>query len=111
MKKYLLLIIFLSLFVVGCNEKNEDKKFLFNLSYKDEVKIGFYNEPITWIVLDDINAPDDTVLLISKDIIEVKMLNDKEEEVSWEDSSLNKWLNEEFINKAFKEDVKEKNCN
>ena len=109
MKKFLLLIVFLYLFVItGCSEEKEDKKFLFNLSYKDEVKIGSYNEPITWIVLDDINAPDGTVLLISKDIIDVKMLNDNEKEVSFEDSSLNKWLNDEFINKAFKEDVKEK---
>ncbi len=108
MKKYLLLIIFLSLFVVGCNEKKEDKKFLFNLSYKDEVNIGYYNEPITWIVLDDIHAPDGTVLLISKDIIDVKILNDYKKEVSWEHSSLNKWLNDEFINKAFNEDVREK---
>ena len=109
MKKCLLLIVFLSLFVIsGCNEKKEDKTYLFTLNYRDEVKIGYYNEPITWIVLDDINAPDDTVLLISKDIIDVKMLNDDEEEVSWEESSLNKWLNEEFINEAFEEDVREK---
>ena len=56
---------------------------------------------IEWLVLDKNN---NSYLLLSRYIIFCKNYNDKDEKVSWEDASLNEWLNNYFLNSAFSTD-------
>jgi hypothetical protein len=53
-----------------------------------------------WLVL-DVKA--DQMLIITKDIIELKAYNEMEEDVTWETCSLRRWLNDELYNEAFYE--------
>ena len=55
-------------------------------------------EPIEWIVLKN---DGDTIMLISKYGLDMKLYNTKDEEVTWETCTLRKWLNGEFLNTAF----------
>lgn len=62
----------------------------------DVVYFGQYNEtPIEWQILD---TQDDKVLLITKDIIEEKAYNAEFKSIDWENSTLRKWLIEDFYN-------------
>lgn len=62
-------------------------------------------EPISWRVLD---RKGDQLLLLSYDILDEKPYHIKEEDVTWEKCSLRKWLNSEFIQKAFTKTEREK---
>ena len=57
-------------------------------------------EPLKWRVLD---RSFDRVLLITEELIHCHVYHDKFEDVTWEKCSLRKWLNEEFMFKAFDE--------
>lgn len=61
-------------------------------------------KPIEWIVLE---KQENKVLVISKYGLEYKSYNDKDEDITWENCTLRRWLNEEFIETAFSEDEKE----
>lgn len=54
--------------------------------------------PLRWDVID---KKDDSVLLITDDIIDNIKYNHTWNPISWADSSVRKWLNEEFYNTAF----------
>ena len=63
-------------------------------------------EPIYWRVLD---KSDGKILVIAENLIETKAFNedtnaDNVNDVTWENSSLRKFLNEDFINNNFSED-------
>ena len=69
--------------------------------YEQDGNLSNGKEPIEWIVLED-NG--DTLVLMSKDIIESKTLDDYSDgqtDYIWADSSLRKWLNNEFLKTAF----------
>lgn len=55
-------------------------------------------EPIEWEVLD---TDGDNILLISKYALDSRVYHSKNIDVSWKDSDLRTWLNEEFLEKAF----------
>lgn len=55
-------------------------------------------EKIEWLILDKI---DGYMLLLSKNILDYLPTNKKKERVTWETCSIRKWLNNEFVNKAF----------
>ena len=55
-------------------------------------------DPIEWIVLE---KKKDSILVISKNIIDVLPYDTDDYAVTWEDSSLRKWLNSKFYNIAF----------
>ena len=58
-------------------------------------------KPIEWIVL----AKDGgKTLLLSRYLLDRVPYNDKSENVSWENCFIRKWLNEEFISKAFNDE-------
>lgn len=77
----------------------------------DVVKFGKYyqnsakkKDYIEWIVLDE---REDSLLLFSKYILDAKPYNDKLVDVTWETCTLRKWLNNDFLKKAFlDEDLK-----
>lgn len=71
------------------------------LDGEDALYYGTYkNNPITWKVLE---TKDDKMLLITKNAICELPYNNEIKNVNWKDSSLNKWLNDEFL-KSFSEE-------
>lgn len=62
-------------------------------------------EPIEWIVID---KDDDKLLVLSKYVIEKKAFNDTDTAVYWSQSTIRKWLNEDFIEVAFSDSEQEK---
>lgn len=73
----------------------------------DIVKFGKYyqssskqKDAIEWIVL---AQKEDTVLLLSKYILDAKPFNEELVDVTWETCSLRKWLNGDFLKEAFSE--------
>lgn len=55
-------------------------------------------EPIEWIVL---YSDDHTALLLSRYGLDAVPYDNEERDVTWETSSIRRWLNTEFINRAF----------
>ena len=73
----------------------------------DIVKFGKYyqssskqKDAVEWIVL---AQKEDSVLLLSKYILDAKPYNDELVDVTWETCSLRKWLNGDFLKEAFSE--------
>ena len=66
--------------------------------YEQDNDTGNGKEPIEWLVL-EVNG--DQALVISKYGLDVQPYNTSREDVTWETSSLRKWLNGEFLNDAF----------
>lgn len=66
----------------------------------DVFRIGNYHGNIDWIVLDKV---DGKLLLLTKDCIDCRAYHEEWVEVSWETSDLRKWMNKDFIEKAFSE--------
>ena len=72
----------------------------------DTVTFGHYpqtesgkdNTPIEWLVLD---VQGSRALLLSKYGLDAKPYNTKDVNITWEQCSLRKWLNNEFLNAAF----------
>lgn len=75
------------------------------ISVGDHILFGNYQqktdadpEPIEWRVLE---IKDDKALVITEYLLEPRAYNIEMEDVTWEDSSLRKWLNGDFYDKAF----------
>ena len=68
----------------------------------DVFSFSFLLDPIEWTVLKE---DGDQVLLLSKYPLDYQKYNEKKEKQHWATSTLRKWLNSEFISKAF--DAKE----
>lgn len=75
--------------------------------YRNVVTFGHYNQDnnpgnvqkeIEWIVL---KVKDGRSLLLSQYGLEAREFDSKRKDVSWEDSTIRKWLNNEFLNSAF----------
>ena len=67
------------------------------------VFFGTYNDSdIEWVVL-EVNDNDEA-LIISRNILNALPYNDTGSEITWEDSSIRSWLNNEFYNEAFTEE-------
>ena len=87
----------------------DPKKDLAGLAIGDHVLFGHYDqdanegngqEDIEWVVLD---SDGKTATLISQYCLDSKPFNNEVVFVTWETSSLRKWLNEEFLQSAFTE--------
>ena len=82
------------------------------VKYCDTIKFGSYiqnsdtKEPIEWYILAN---QENSFLLMSKYVLEVKAYHDNcEEMVTWQTCSLRKWLNHEFMDIAFTEEEKQR---
>ena len=91
----------------GLQQDDTLKKEFRNASPGDIVEFGRYEqdnnaangaEPIRWIVL---AKQDGRFLLWSEKVLDGKPYHDTKEDVTWETSSLRKWLNGTFLNTAF----------
>ena len=66
--------------------------------YTQNLKTDNEKTPIEWIVLSKEN---DQLLLISRYALDCKQYNTSRIDVTWEDSTLHKWLINDFYNNAF----------
>ena len=73
--------------------------------YEQDGDINNGKEEVDWIML-DIN--EERALLLSRFILDVRAYNNKNQNLSWEKSTLRKWLNKEFWEECFNQD--EQNC-
>lgn len=70
------------------------------------VNYGKYeNEDVEWLIID---KNDDYALLLSKKILDCKNYNDMQKEITWDKSTLRKWLNNDFVDKTFSKDEQSK---
>lgn len=60
-------------------------------------------EDIEWVVLDNSN---NELLLISKDYLDFRPYHSSKTNITWENSSIRKWLNSEFYDAAFDQEEK-----
>lgn len=72
-------------------------------SYEQDNNIDNGKESIEWIVLD---VNENGILLISKLGLDCKPYHEREIGITWENCSLRKWLNNDFINIAFSDEEK-----
>ena len=70
-------------------------------SYEQDNNVCNGNENIEWIIL---AKDEEKELLISKYALDVKPYNNEYNRTTWEDCTLRKWLNEDFLNNAFNEE-------
>ena len=75
-------------------------------SYEQDNDTADGAEPIEWIVLD--TGEDGSLTLLSKYALDVKPYNASYVAITWENSTLRAWLNEDFLNTAFTVDEQEK---
>lgn len=88
------------------NEEQEDTdprvgNFVSFGSYEQDNNTGNGEEPIIWQIL-DINK--DKVLLLSDKCLDTAPYNNRRTDITWEHSTLRKWLNDSFFKIAFSEE-------
>ena len=62
-------------------------------------------QPIEWEILE--KKSDGTAIVLSSKVIDVKPYNTGKKDITWAESSLRRWLNEEFYSKAFTAEEKD----
>ena len=104
------LIILFTMIIPNIKYNNAVKKYgikyvetVKNAKIGDTIKLGNYDagngkEEIEWLVLD---KEGDKALLISKYSLLDKTYNESRTDVTWETCTLRRWLNDDFLNKAF----------
>ena len=70
-------------------------------TYEQDDNLENGAEAIEWIVLE---RDGDNAFLLSKYALDAKPYNDQERRTTWEECTLRKWLNEDFLNTAFTEE-------
>ena len=100
----LLLCILMGVFAVHGettdHQTDVERLTLYFGKYEQDNNFDNGPEPIEWIVLD---SQAGRALLISKYALDCLPYHDKNEDVSWNSSSLRQWLNETFLSEAFTE--------
>ena len=76
----------------------ENEGFIVFGAYEQDGDLTNGTEPIEWEILD---SNENGTLLISRYILDVQPYDDEGDDVGWEECSLRKWLNGDFINSAF----------
>jgi len=95
--------------VATTSEDNEESligQSLFFGHYEQDYYLDHYpeehldngTEPIEWVILE---ANDTSLMLVSKYPLTTMAYTNSESDVSWENSSLRSWLNNEFLQEAF----------
>lgn len=95
---FILMLFMLVLFSNECNAKPRYQVgniIEFGSYYQDDLS---RKTPIKWRILD---IKDGKALLISELLLDAQPYNKEFKEITWENSSIRDWLNNEFINEAF----------
>jgi len=74
-------------------------------AYEQDNDLANGQEDIEWFVL---AKEGDRVLMTSKYALDCQVYNTRYEDITWETSSLRKWLNEDFLNTAFSKEEQER---
>ena len=82
--------------------KNKDGYVVFG-HYEQDNNTANGKEPIEWKVL---AADEDGLFVLSKDVLDAHWFNDRAQNITWANSSLRNWLNDEFYRDAFTSDEK-----
>ena len=105
-QKFYLLCIFCFVAIIFLYGNIIVNRLTINRLYKEGgiLKIGNWpvgeESPIEWEILKI--KYDGTAILLSKNIIDLQPYNNDKADITWENCSLRKWLNDEFYNNAFK---------
>lgn len=83
--------------ITSINEIHVGEHYTFGTYEQDNNKSNGA-EPIEWRVL---AVEDGKALLITEKLIDCKKYNDTLTAITWETSTLRKWLNDDFFNKSF----------
>lgn len=105
MKKLFALILTLALIwglltISGSAEELETGDIVTFGTYEQDNKKSNGAEDIQWIVL-GVTSDKESVLLLSRYCLDCVPFHDKQKAVTWEDSYLRQWLNEDFLCTAF----------
>ena len=74
-------------------------------SYK-KIDFGRQNDkPVTWLI---ISEDEDSQILLSEKVLDVKKYNEKNEKLDWDKTSLYEYLNSDFVNEYFTKEEREK---
>ena len=76
--------------------------------YEQDICLSNGSDPIVWRVLE---IKDGKALLLSEDVIDDHMFNNKQGDTTWETSSLRSFLNNDFYNDVFSDEEKAKIVN
>ena len=99
MKKVILIFILCVTFLLTACGKNPIAERLKLAETGDYIRFGTYEgEAIEWLVLE---KTDEKMLVISRYALEDRPYHDTYEDITWEDCTLRKWLNDDFLNAAF----------
>ena len=81
---------------------NDEGYYVFG-SYEQDGDESNGPEPIEWVILDE---NEKGTLLISRYVLDCVQFNTTKTEVSWESCSLRSWMNDDFYNAAFDDEIK-----
>lgn len=114
MKKYsLLLILLMSMVIAACGNDNVEINPKENPSSGNAIKresiisFGTYQQnrsqkdSIRWVVL---KVEDNKALLLSLNLLSARPWDETGRNLTWDNSSIRQWLNNEFLNAAFSKD-------
>ena len=111
---FIIAMLFLTVFLFLSRRKTPSREYTEQqIEIGDTIEFGTYEqdndesdgkEPIEWIVLE---KEDGCVFLISEYCLEYRAYNTDSEDVTWENSALREWLNDNFIDEAFSSEEKE----
>ena len=73
--------------------------------YEQDGNLENGKEPIDWIVL---TYDEEKALVISRNVLDNKCFNEGFKEADWENSTIRKWLNNDFKNSAFSDAEQER---
>lgn len=89
-------VILLTMLTAACLAGNYETYTFGRYEQDDRSSNG--QEPLEWLI---ISEDSDSMLLISKDLIDLQLYNVQKVDITWETSALRSWLNNEFLNTAF----------
>ncbi|MBQ8139989.1 MAG: hypothetical protein IJ195_11110 [Lachnospiraceae bacterium] len=81
---------------------NDEGYYVFGL-YEQDGDVSNGPEPIEWETLDE---NENGTLLVSRYVLDNVKYNDNKEKVTWETCSLRSWMNDDFYNAAFDDEMK-----
>lgn len=96
---FLMVVLLLNLCACGQQTTEQRVKKIITSTVGDRVKFGtYYDEEIEWIVIRCIK---NRAMLVTSDVVDMKLYHNTTETVTWENCDLRKWLNDSFYNEAF----------
>ena len=91
----LLIAVLVSIIITGCSP-----------SVGSTITLGHYNgKPIEWYIMADHNH---FLTVVAMDVLEERSHTEDDENITWEQSTIRSWLNNEFFESAFTDEEKAK---